>query len=466
MNVLVVIANYGTGHQQYLSRLIQEYRSMPYHIDITVLSDISKAVPPGVSLIVALPTKNPWSLPHGHKQIFARSLEHYDLFIYSEDDHLISERNIEAFLSVTQELPDDEIAGFLVSEQDKNGEFSFCAMHGSFHWDPTSVQRRGPYTFSFFTNEHSACYLLTRPQLRRAIESGGFLVEPHDGKYDLPCSAATDIYTQCGFRKMVCISHLQDFMVPHLPNKYVGKYGLGEQELNGHIRALLDIDKGARPAAILFNPETRLKGTPWSKDYYEPPRDDILSVLPSGVRSVLSVGCGWGKTEERLLKRGLRVVGVPVDSVIAASAEARGVEIVHGDFKTARNALAHARFDCILFCGVLHLLADPVGILASFAQLLSSKGIVVLSVPNHNYLGVWRARLRSDERLKGMGDYQETGLHMISRRVVRKWFKKSGLKPREIAGCVPSRFEHLHRSTFGVFGPLLQSEIIATATKV
>ena len=69
--------------------------------------------------------------------------------------------------------------------------------------------------------------LLTREQLRKAIQSEGYLVGPHQNKYDLLVTAATDPYTQCGFRKLVCISHIEDFFIAHLPNKYVGELGVG-----------------------------------------------------------------------------------------------------------------------------------------------------------------------------------------------------------------------------------------------
>src|SRR6185437_15847590 len=133
--------------------------------------------------------------------------------------------NIQAFLRISAVLSDDELGGFLRFENAKNGRISYPDMHWNYHWEAQSVKSSGGYTFARFTNEHAACYLLTRKQLQRALASGGFLVAPHRGAYDLLETAATDIYTQCGFRKLLCISHIKDFLVHHLPNKYAGRLG-------------------------------------------------------------------------------------------------------------------------------------------------------------------------------------------------------------------------------------------------
>src|SRR6266566_3832956 len=113
MKVLVTIASYGTTNDQYVSRVIEEYRTMRYAVDFVVLSNIPKNLGPDIQVVVGLPSKNPYSLPFGHKKILAGRVSDYDLFIYSEDDILITQRNIEAFLRATEVLPENEIAGFL-----------------------------------------------------------------------------------------------------------------------------------------------------------------------------------------------------------------------------------------------------------------------------------------------------------------------------------------------------------------
>ncbi len=241
LRLLVTIASYGVKNLAFLNRIIRQYQSMTMDVDVVVLSDGPKDLDGSAKLIVGLPAKNPWSLPFAHKAILAENLDRYDLFAYSEDDMEVTEENIHAFLRATPELEDDEIAGFLRFEIDDSGVRSFPEIHGTYHWKPESVKRRGPYTVAEFSNEHAAFYILTQTQLRRAIASGGFLRSPYASRYDMACTAATDPYTSCGFRKVICISALHEFTIHHLPNRYAGKIGLGNNWFKEQIQTLLDI---------------------------------------------------------------------------------------------------------------------------------------------------------------------------------------------------------------------------------
>ncbi len=379
---------------------------MSYHADIIVFSNLQKDFgQDATSLVIDLRGRDPHTLPFAHKRIMADRIDDFDLFIYSEDDTLIRERNLGAFLRVSSMLPSDEIPGFLNTDIGPTGELHFCNMSSHFHWDPSSLVTRGEYQFAYFTNEHSAAFVLTQSQLRRAIESGGFLVEPHEGRYNWACTASTDPYTQCGFRKLICISHLEDFLIRHLPEKYAARPYGGWYEVKKQLAALAQAQRDGAFRGLLFQPETKLLQCKWSKSYYEPVNTHVLSLIPGGARSVLSLGCAWGATEEQLVKRGLRVVAVPMDSVIAASAEDKGVEIVYGDFQSAREKLGAERFDCLLLSNVLHLVPDPVGVLSSFSSLLSEHGVVIVTVPNMAEFRVVLRRLRRHSHFTTLGSY-------------------------------------------------------------
>jgi 2-polyprenyl-3-methyl-5-hydroxy-6-metoxy-1,4-benzoquinol methylase len=415
-----------------------------------------------VEVVLTPPPKNPHAFPFAHKKILADRMTQYDLFVYSEDDTLITERNIEAFLKATEVLPADEIAGFLNTETDAQGNLYFCNVSFCYHWDPGSVRTRGAYTFAYFTNEHSAAYLLTRTQLGRAIKSGGFQVAPHEGRYDGECAASTDPYTQCGLKKMVCLSSLDDFLIRHLPGiKFASRPYAARTEFQKQIDALLEIRKHGRPRILLFDPETKILHAKWSKDYYEPVRSEILSLMPQAARSVLSIGCGWGAMEGHLVRKGLRVVGVPMDSVIAACAEAKGVEMVYGDFKTAREKLANESFDCIFLSDVLHLVRDPVAVLSPFVELLSPQCVVIAIMPNLGPIRIGVGRSQGKPQYQELGSYEKTGLRATSARLVRKWFKDCRLKVERVEYMIPPRAEFAHRLLGRLADPLVGDELIA-----
>jgi 2-polyprenyl-3-methyl-5-hydroxy-6-metoxy-1,4-benzoquinol methylase len=466
MKILVAIASYGTRNDRYLARIIEEYRSMSFEVDIVVLSNISKQTAAGVELLVGLPTKNPWSLPFGHKKLFADRIERYDLFIYSEDDTMITERNIRAFCSVTSLLPDAEIAGLFRFERDESGNVNYPEIHGHFHWNPQSVRSRGGYTLAHFTNEHSACYIVTQRQLRFAINSGGFLVGTHEGKYDMLCTAATDPYTQCGLQRLICISHIDEFLVEHLSSKYIGsRFGVNDVEFRRQIEVLLKLQDENTWNGSLLRTETRLKSQAYSKDFYTPVCPDIIAAIPKSIRNVLSIGCGWGAIEGKLLEMGMRVVAVPLDCVISGAAAARGVEIINGDFSMARNKLSRERFDCLLLDNVLHLVEDPVSVLSSFGELLDDSASVYIVIPNMFRLSFLRWKLLGDDPYRGSNSYERNGTHFSSQRIIRKWLKYAGIKHERTMGLMGPRAQRASRLTFGLMDSLLHSELLAIATK-
>ncbi len=424
MKILVTIASYGLGNDRYLERVIAEYKTFSHNIDIVVCSNVEKRVPVDVELMVGLPTRDPWSLPFAHKHVLASRVDEYDLFIYSEDDILVTEENVQSFLRVSAVLPDGEIPGFMRIEVAPDGKRWYPDVHKSFHWDPKSIVQRAGDLFGFFSCEHAACYLLTRSHLRSAMASGNFLVGPHQGKYDLACTASTDPYTQCGFKKLICISQFEKFLLPHLSNKYTGtEYGVWEEDFALQIQALLEIHQGKRKTTQLLDTETSFPVLRWSKSYYELPQPEILNIFPPKLKDVLSIGCGWGALEESLIRTGAEVTGIPLDSVISACAEARGVKTFASDFKTAWQHLRSQKFDCILISNVLHLVPDPSSILMESEGLLSHDGCIVIVTPNLNFIRLLARKIRFGSSYKSLGSYSKGHVHSNTDQLVRRLFK-------------------------------------------
>lgn len=467
--VLVAIASHGNSNDRHLQRVIREYRSMSLTVDIVVLSNIDKRAVSGVECIVGLPTRDPWSLPFAHKKLFVERHDQYDLFIYSEDDILITERSIRAWLDVTSFLPQDEVAGFLRVEFGDDGQRNYPDVHAHFHWDPSSVKRRGDYVLAHFTNEHAACFVLTREQLGNALHSGGFDVAPHQGKYDLACSAATDPYTQCGLRKLVPISHLEDFTVHHLSNRYVGRMGVGAEELGRQKEILLQIADGRRSPYSLLSTETRLRRASFSKDYYEPESEETISLVPASARSVLSIGCGSGKTEKRLQARGLHVTAIPLDPVIAAGPAGDGIEMIYADLESIGSD--RDTYDCVLCLNLLHLAPDPRKLLRQLRSFMHEQSIAVIRMPNTMSPRGVRSYLRATLQSRRSSGYEAAGAHFASARKLASWCIDSGLRIETMFGVPADRGDGLFGMTsrLSEFAPRLLSlglaaSIIVTAS--
>ena len=444
MKVLVAIANFGTKNDGYLARVLAEYRRMPYQIDLVVTSNLPKDLGKDVEVVVGLPSKNPHSLPFAHKRIFGERKDAYDLFLYTEDDILITERNIEALLRVERILPANEIVGFFRYEQYPDGRKYYPEAHAFHRWVPGSLKTIADHKFARFTNEHSGCYALTRGQLARAIESGGFLVPPHEFKHGMLESAATDPYMQCGFQKWVCVSHFDDFLVPHLPNKYIGSWlGLDEEDFHREFNAMLRPEQNTGASEPLLETATKVFHCEYSKDRYEPSRTDLIDLFPNTTRTVLSIGCGWGKTEAELAKRGIDVTAIPLDAMIGACAESRGVKTVYGAFENVMEQLRGRVFDGVLMPGILHLLPDPAKAVSSAGSLLGHGGVLIATVPGFRRLPSRWERLRHPARYRGWTDFPRSGMHAISTGQACGWMRSAGLSVQQISAAVPERWEKL-----------------------
>ena len=434
MKIMVAIVNYGLKNAEYAKQLIQEYRSMPFEVDIFVLSESPKDYGSNVTVLVGLPEKDPWSLPFAHKKLFADNINSYDLFIYTEDDFLIRKDNIMAFLSASEKIGDCFLPGFVQYELYPDGKKNYPQVHGSYHWVPDSVRSVGEYLFAEFSNVHSACYILTKAQLHKALVSGGFLVPPHSGRYDLLCSAATDPYTQCGFTKVICFSHLRDFELHHLPNRYLNHTGLYEDGYQLQIAALNDVFGQNRSTRELFVTEKPMTTQAWDKNYYEPCRVDIVSLIPFEAKEILSFGCGWGATEAHLQGQGKRVVAIPLDSIIGRLAEERGISVLPPDFDQALELLCGRKFDAVILPDVLQHLPDPIETLKKLSTLLRMGGILVGSTPNLSQVrriyGKWFVK---NNKWSEVGVcFDNTQLNLTSASAIKNWLEASSFRLREL----------------------------------
>ncbi len=427
LRMLVVIASYGNKNLELLKRVILGYGQMTMDVDIAVVSNALKELGPNVEVVVGLPSRDPWSLPFAHKSILASNIDQYDLFIYSEDDIEITERNIEAFLRATPDLAPDEIAGFVRYEVDKTGARSLPDVHGCFHWIPESVKQRGGYVVGELSNAHAACYILTQGQLRRAIDSGGFLKSPYEGSYDLACTAATDPYTSCGFRKVVCISALEDFLIHHLSNRYAGKVGISLAACNELIQTQMSIVKGAHPASTLCAVESRMHNREWSKSYYEEPSAELLALVPNNAEGILSIGCGWGATEAELKKRGAMVTAVPLDSIIGGTAARLGIDVDYGTLAECLRRLNGRAFECVIITNLLHLLPNPGQVVEQCARLVHQGGMLVISGPNFGSLRVLAKKALGKADYRKLRAFEDGGIQVIAPDTLKGYLENAGL---------------------------------------
>ncbi|MGD1881650.1 MAG: class I SAM-dependent methyltransferase [Paracoccaceae bacterium] len=451
MKILVAIANHGTSNERYVRTLIDCYKGFDHDVTIVILSNIEKDLGSDVELRVGVPSSNPWSLPFAHKDLFAERQDDYDLFIYSEDDTLITQDAVDAFVAAEAVLPSDRIAGFVRHEIEPNGTYHYSTVHGAYHWDPASVITAGGEVYANFTNEHSAAFILSRKKLKACIASGNFLCPPHHGRYDMLCSAATDPYTRCGLTKVVCVSRLLDFSLHHLPNKYIGKIGVPKAEMDLQIEKLLQIARGETSCASLLDWRTKVEFSGrYDRSYYTPGLSSVAKATQGPPLRVLSVGCDDGRMEHELIKSNHEVEAIPLDYVIAASAEMRGVKVLNVDLSDPAPDIADGSYDVIMMNLCLPYMREPATFLKAMAGKLKANGRFLIVCWNWQALPEQRRRRREQEEwpeARIVGDFGQSGIHATDMQVARGWLRDVGFPVEKTVVDVAPKYQRL--STFG-----------------
>ena len=463
MKVLAAIANHGTGNRVFLDQLLDAHRESSFDTRVVVLSNIDKDVGADVEVRVGVPSRNPWSLPFAHRELFREEIEAHDLFIYSEDDTLLKERHVAAFEWAESVLLKDEIAGFLRIERDLFGSEFYSSCHSFFRWIPSSVRERGGALWARYSNDHSACFVATREQIQAGIESGGFGLEPHEGRYDMLCAAATDIYANCGFERLICLDRIEDFSIEHLPNKYIGKMGMAKTDLLIQIDALRKVHLGELPDDELLEPETKLPGSMGAKFYDERPDARLLEIVGSAA-SVLSWGCGSGALEEPLIRSGVKVVGVPLDAVIGSIAQRRGLELVYGPEKSALEQLDGAGFEAVILSDVLHLANNQANLLSGLYNTLGQDGRLACRVPNFFDIGMLRRRY-TDDRYPLVWDEECVGATLLQAAQLKEMAEECGFRDVEVSYGMQGRRQTLSAWSLGLLDHWLGSHVYLSATR-
>jgi 2-polyprenyl-3-methyl-5-hydroxy-6-metoxy-1,4-benzoquinol methylase len=275
--------------------------------------------------------------------------------------------------------------------------------------------------------------------------------------------AASDIYTQCGMKRLICVSRIDDFVVPHLSNKNSLRWGLPQDEFDELTRSLQRLAQNGGWRGSLFEVDTKMPRGMWSKNLYERPDEAVLGMMPGDAKTVLSVGSGWGVTENFLAKRGKQVTALPVDGVFADCARRRNIEVIEGPIESAVSKLGERRFECVLMPDMIQLLEDPVRWLSLLRPLLAPAGIILASAPRtFDPLRVsWY--LRGEPAAVFPKEFALSGVQKVTRRRLLKWFAEAGLAADICATCnTPTRIGMLAKMQ-GMGDHLLADRFIVRA---
>ena len=203
------------------------------------------------------------------------------------------------------------------------------------------------------------------------------------------------------------------------------------------------------------------------KNYYTHLRTDVLAMIPEQAHSFLSVGCGNGRTEEQLVKRGDRVVGIEIDQQAAAQARERGIEILEGDATKISDSLVGREFDCLIYADILEHIADPVALMRTHLGSLKPGGCAIISVPNFRNLYVFKQLfVHGHIRYQDSGVLDRTHLRITTRKMVLEWFDEVGLSCDLVDHQIWTRRDRaIVRASFGLLREFYAAQVLLRGVK-
>ena len=170
-------------------------------------------------------------------------------------------------------------------------------------------------------------------------------------------------------------------------------------------------------------PESAMRG-----DAYD--RNRILLDWVGNGKRVLEVGCSTGFMSRLMVERNCIVTGIEVDAEAAGRAR-RYCENVHVlDLNRCDwiKDIHDKAFDVVLLGDVLEHLVDPACVLGQIAEVLTTEGSLVISLPNVVH---WQTRLKI---LMGQFDYQPWGaldhthLRFFTLKTARELIESAGYR--------------------------------------
>lgn len=245
MKIKVCIANYGISQIDYLYRVVDEFNSFKNHsVNVVVYSTEKLDMEHKL-----YPSDIGKALPFACRKDMIDSIPNYELFIYNENDMLITEQNIDSFLEHSSTLTGNRVSGFIRYEIDKNK--NKVLLDPNPFWGPL-VKNKTESNFEL-NNVHQGCWILLRKDLKKAIDSGGFSLQSHESPYGMLEQGASDPYTQCQLTKVFPLNYdlCSNLLIHHLPNKYKEytewiNYGISLKQLINNINEYTSTNRSDR----------------------------------------------------------------------------------------------------------------------------------------------------------------------------------------------------------------------------
>ncbi|MCX8022371.1 MAG: class I SAM-dependent methyltransferase [Syntrophorhabdaceae bacterium] len=173
------------------------------------------------------------------------------------------------------------------------------------------------------------------------------------------------------------------------------------------------------------------KGKP--SPYYYSTREDMIRLIPKGVKKILEVGCAGGMTGKRLKEMGFDVVGIEIIEDIAMDGAPYYERIIIGDVEKIDLPFERGYFDCIMYGDVLEHLVDPWGLIKKQNPFLKMGGVAISSIPNiRHYRIIKKLTIKGEWEYTEDGIMDKTHLRFFTIKSIKRLFGDGGFEIKEV----------------------------------
>lgn len=228
MKILVSITSYKKEKEEYLLKILSEYefisKKLSCSIDILLTTNYTcKIIYKGNlhHVVTNFQELERWEYCWENKIRLIEMYHDYDYLIESDDDILISEKNITNYIKL-KDFNQNYIPGFIITEFDqKNVQYIQSMLFGSSIGKTFIEQKKKIFVPE---NIHSACSMVDRNRMYKLLSINKNLTIPKfSDPYDMGCMSVSEIYFY--YKKIIDTNNFNDHLVNHLTSKYInGKY--------------------------------------------------------------------------------------------------------------------------------------------------------------------------------------------------------------------------------------------------
>ncbi|MEC4684761.1 MAG: methyltransferase domain-containing protein [Nitrospirota bacterium] len=179
-------------------------------------------------------------------------------------------------------------------------------------------------------------------------------------------------------------------------------------------------------------------------DYFRQERRDVETLIPSGAKRILDVGCGEGILGRRLLEKGAsEVVGIEISPHVCKRAEKNLAGVICADIEEIDLPFDEGYFDCVILADILEHLRAPLSTLKKLKKHLSDSGVIVASIPNVRYHGIINMLVEGHWKYEDHGILDKTHLRFFTRKEIERLFAEAGFEITGITANIDPAYNSL-----------------------